>query len=60
MLYLIVVGIIVFAVGVTAKKSNLTIRPYSGILKISGIGIILVVALLSSIVQINPGEIGVQ
>jgi len=60
MIYLIIVGIIVFAVGYSAKKSNTPIGPYSGILKIAGLLIVLVSAIAASVVQINPGEVGVQ
>lgn len=60
MIYLIIVGIIVFAVGYSAKKSNTPIGPYSGILKIAGLLIMLVSAIAASVVQINPGEVGVQ
>lgn len=60
MIYLIIVGIIVLAIGYSAKKSNSPISPYSGILKIVGILIMLVSAIAASVVQINPGEVGVQ
>jgi len=60
MILLIIVGIVVFAVGYAAKKANSPIYPYSGIIKTVGIVIAIVGALSASIVQINPGEIGVQ
>jgi len=60
MLALIVIGIVVLVVGFSAKKSNSPASPYSGIIKIVGVAIIFIGAVMSSIVQINPGEIGVQ
>ena len=60
MLFIIVIGLIVAAIGFAAKKSNSPATPYSGIIKIVGFAIIAVAAFISSVVQINPGEIGVQ
>ncbi len=60
MIFLIIIGVIVLAVGITAKKSNSPATPYSGVIKIIGILIIIIASILSSVVQINPGEIGVQ
>ncbi|MDD5184477.1 MAG: prohibitin family protein [Paludibacter sp.] len=60
MLALIVIGIVGLLVGFSAKKSNSPASPYSGIIKIVGVAIIFIGAVMSSIVQINPGEIGVQ
>lgn len=60
MLVLIIIGIIVVAVGVVAKKSNSPVSPYSGIIRIAGFAIIVLSGLIASVVQINPGEIGVQ
>lgn len=60
MIYLIILGIVVIIVGFAAKKSNSPAMQYSGILKIIGFIIVIAAAVFSSIVQINPGEIGVQ
>jgi len=60
MIYLIIVGIVVLFVGFAAKKSNSPAAQYSGILKIVGLALIIGSAVFASIVQINPGEIGVQ
>src|SRR5665647_1322127 len=60
MLTLIVIGIFVLVFGFSAKKSNSPATPYSGIIKIVGVAIILVGTIMSAIVQVNPGEIGVQ
>ena len=60
MVVLVIIGIVVLIVGFNAKKSNTPISPYGGIIKVVGFGIIGISALLSSIIQVNPGEIGVQ
>ena len=60
MLFLLVIGIIVVAVGFSAKKSNSPASPYSGIIKIVGLALIVVGLVLTSIKQIDPGEVGVQ
>ncbi|MDD4992246.1 MAG: prohibitin family protein [Paludibacter sp.] len=60
MLFLIIIGIIVVSVGFAAKKSNSPVTPYSNIISIAGVAIIALAAIISSVVQINPGEIGVQ
>ena len=60
MVILIVIGIIVVVVGFNLNKTNTLLTPYSRLIKIVGFVIIIAAALTSSVVQINPGEIGVQ
>jgi Membrane protease subunits, stomatin/prohibitin homologs len=60
MVVLIIIGILVLAVGFNAKKTNSPISSYGSIIKIVGFAIIGIAAIVSSVVQINPGEIGVQ
>jgi len=60
MLFLIIVGIIITAVGFAATKSVSPATHYAGIIKIVGIIVVIVGILFSSVVQVNPGEIGVQ
>jgi len=60
MIYLVVVGIIVFALGYASTKSNSPFSPYAGIVKIVGILIVILAAFTASLVQVNPGEVGVQ
>lgn len=60
MIYLVIIGVIVLAIGFSLKKSNSPLTQFAGTIKMIGAGIIIVGAVLSSIVQINPGEIGVQ
>jgi regulator of protease activity HflC (stomatin/prohibitin superfamily) len=57
---IIVIGIIILIIGFAVAKSNSQARAYSGTIKIIGIAAILIGALISSIVQIEPGEVGVQ
>jgi regulator of protease activity HflC (stomatin/prohibitin superfamily) len=59
-MFLIIIGIIVLVVGFAVTKSKSPASPYSGTIKIVGIAIILIAGLIASIVQINPGEVGVQ
>ncbi len=60
MIALVVIGIVVLIVGLNIKKSNTPISPYSGLVKIVGVLLIVVGAVIASVVQIEPGEIGVQ
>jgi len=60
MIFLIIVGIVVLIIGVSAKKGNSQLSPYSNILKIAGIVIMAGALIFASVRQIDPGEIGVQ
>jgi len=60
MVILIIIGLLLLAVGFNLNKINSPIASFSGIIKIVGASIIVLSALISSVVQINPGEIGVQ
>lgn len=60
MLYLIIVGIVVVVVGISSKKANSPVRPYSNLITIIGFVIVILSAVMASVVQVNPGEIGVQ
>jgi regulator of protease activity HflC (stomatin/prohibitin superfamily) len=57
---IIFIGLIVIIVGFALAKSNTPARSYSGTLKFVGLAIAVIGALISSIVQIGPGEVGVQ
>jgi regulator of protease activity HflC (stomatin/prohibitin superfamily) len=56
----IFIGIIIMVVGFAVAKSNNPARPYSGTIKIVGIAIAIIGVLIASVVQIEPGEVGVQ
>jgi regulator of protease activity HflC (stomatin/prohibitin superfamily) len=57
---IIIIGIIVIVVGFVLAKSNEPIRAQSGIIKLIGIAIFIVGLGIASLVQIEPGEVGVQ
>jgi regulator of protease activity HflC (stomatin/prohibitin superfamily) len=60
MILLLILGIIVFIIGVAMAKNLSPATKFSGAVKILGILIVLVGIAFSSIVQIEPGEVGVQ
>jgi regulator of protease activity HflC (stomatin/prohibitin superfamily) len=57
---IIIIGIIVIVVGFVLAKSNEPIRAQSGIIKLIGIAIFIVGLGIASLIQIEPGEVGVQ
>jgi regulator of protease activity HflC (stomatin/prohibitin superfamily) len=60
MLAIIVLGIIIIVVGVVASKPNTPVSPYSSLIKIVGVAVVILGAAVSAVVQVDPGEIGVQ
>lgn len=60
MLSLFVIGIVVFVIGISLRKSRSIVANYSNVVKITGAVIALAGLFFSSVVQIEPGEIGVQ
>lgn len=59
-MFIIVLSIIVIAIGFGFSKSDSPAQPYSGVIKIIGFVMLLIGAAISSVVQIEPGEVGVQ
>lgn len=59
-MYLIVIGIIVIVIGFALAKGDPQVRIYSSVVKIVGIAILVIGGLVASLVQIEPGEVGVQ
>ena len=59
-MFIIVLGIIVLVVGFVLARSNTPAREQSGLIKWIGIALALVGLAFASIVQIEPGEVGVQ
>jgi regulator of protease activity HflC (stomatin/prohibitin superfamily) len=57
---IIIIGIVVIVVGFVLAKSNEPIRAQSGIIKLVGVVILIVGLRITSLVQIEPGEVGVQ
>jgi len=60
MVILLVIGILIVVVGFNIKKSNTPASLYGGTIKIVGFAVVIAAAATASIVQIDPGEIGVQ
>jgi regulator of protease activity HflC (stomatin/prohibitin superfamily) len=59
-MFLIIIGVLAVVVGYTAAKANSPIRNYANLIKGIGIGVIIIGALSASLIQIEPGEVGVQ
>jgi len=57
---LLIIGILIVVTGFTVKKHNSPVRPYSGTITIVGFVLIAIAVIVSSVVQVNPGEVGVQ
>jgi regulator of protease activity HflC (stomatin/prohibitin superfamily) len=60
MVALIIIGILVFVAGIAISKSNSPYTKSASIIKVVGIIVIIAGVLLSSVRQIEPGEVGVQ
>jgi regulator of protease activity HflC (stomatin/prohibitin superfamily) len=60
MIALIILGIIAIIVGVVIGKNDSPFQKFSGLAKIMGVAIIIVGMAISAVVQIEPGEVGVQ
>jgi regulator of protease activity HflC (stomatin/prohibitin superfamily) len=56
----IVFGILILAIGFVAAKANAPVRAYHTIIKTVGIIVILIGISIASVVQVEPGEVGVQ
>jgi regulator of protease activity HflC (stomatin/prohibitin superfamily) len=59
-MFIIILGIIVLIIGYTMARVNYQARKYTGLIKGAGIGLVIVGVLLTSLIQIEPGEVGVQ
>jgi regulator of protease activity HflC (stomatin/prohibitin superfamily) len=60
-MFLIILGIIVLIIGFSsARMNNSSFQRYGNPIKIAGILVILIGLLLTCVVQIEPGEVGVQ
>jgi regulator of protease activity HflC (stomatin/prohibitin superfamily) len=57
---LFILGLIVLVVGYTVTRSNSFLRTYAKFIKGIGIGIAVIGLLTASLIQIEPGEVGVQ
>ena len=59
-MFLIILGIIVLIIAATVLKNNPALARFKNLGRILGFVFILIGILISSIIQINPGEIGVK
>jgi len=59
-MFFIVIGIIVIVVGFVLAKTESPVKPYTGVIRIVGLLMILTGASLSAVKQIEPGYVGVQ
>ncbi len=57
---LFVLGLITLAVGYFAARSNYFFRTYAKLIKGTGIGVAVIGLLSASLIQIEPGDVGVQ
>jgi regulator of protease activity HflC (stomatin/prohibitin superfamily) len=57
---IIIIGIIILVIGFSVVKSNTPAEAHSGTIKIVGILVIIAGLLYASVVQVGPGEVGVQ
>ncbi|MBN1790732.1 MAG: prohibitin family protein [Bacteroidales bacterium] len=59
-MFVFFVGIIVLIIGFSTARINSPLRQYTRLIKGAGIGIAVIGLLMTSLVQIEPGEVGVQ
>jgi regulator of protease activity HflC (stomatin/prohibitin superfamily) len=57
---IIVIGIIVLIIGFVAAKADTPLRAYKTMIKTAGILVILIGISIASVIQVEPGEVGVQ
>jgi regulator of protease activity HflC (stomatin/prohibitin superfamily) len=59
-MFLILIGIAVVIVGFVISTNESSVKPYSGMIRLVGLLIVLAGAGMASVKQIEPGEVGVQ
>ncbi|TAL73515.1 MAG: prohibitin family protein [Bacteroidetes bacterium] len=57
---LILLGIVVLVIGFLGANANTPLRPYRTIIKTLGVIVVLIGISIASVVQVEPGEVGVQ
>ena len=57
---IVIFGILVILVGITVIRKNPLTAKFSGLVEITGVAIVLVGLVLTSIVQVGAGEVGVK
>jgi regulator of protease activity HflC (stomatin/prohibitin superfamily) len=56
----IVVGVIILIIGLVIAKADPSLKGYQSIIKIAGVVVILIGISMASVVQVEPGMVGVQ
>jgi regulator of protease activity HflC (stomatin/prohibitin superfamily) len=57
---IVLIGIVILVIGIVAANADAPLRNFKTILKTAGVIVILIGISISSVVQIEPGEVGVQ
>jgi regulator of protease activity HflC (stomatin/prohibitin superfamily) len=56
----ILIGIVILIIGFVATKADPALRAYKSLIKTAGIIVILIGVSIASVVQVEPGQVGVQ
>jgi regulator of protease activity HflC (stomatin/prohibitin superfamily) len=56
----ILIGIVILIIGFVADKADPALRAYKSLIKTAGIVVILIGISIASVVQVEPGQVGVQ
>jgi len=59
-MFLLIIGLIALIVGYTLTRTNTPLRRQAPLIRGLGIGIMAIGILIASVIQIEPGEVGVQ
>src|SRR5664280_2404843 len=57
---IVLFGILILIVGFVADRSNQPLRGYRSLIKVAGVIVILIGMSIASVVQVEPGQVGVQ
>ena len=57
---ILIFGVIILAIGFTVARINSPVRTYANLIKSIGFAVAIVGVLTASLIQIEPGEVGVQ
>ena len=56
----ILIGIVILIIGFVAEKADPALRAYKSLIKTAGIVVIVIGISIASVVQVEPGQVGVQ
>jgi len=59
-MFIILLGIVALIIGILIARTDTPARRYSKLIKGTGIGLILIGLMITSFIQIEPGQVGVQ